>query len=78
MPTAQPVAIGSLACGPGNPLLWILGPCVIESHDLTLRIADTLREVADRLGVPIVLRRPSTRRIAPRANRSGGRGCTRG
>jgi 2-dehydro-3-deoxyphosphooctonate aldolase (KDO 8-P synthase) len=56
MPTAQPVAIGSLACGPGNPLLWILGPCVIESHDLTLRIADTLREVADRLGVPIVFK----------------------
>ena len=56
MPTAQPVAIGSLACGPGNPLLWILGPCVIESHDLTLGIADTLRDVADRLRVPIVFK----------------------
>jgi len=31
----------------GQPLLWILGPCVIESHDMTLRIADKLKELAD-------------------------------
>ena len=43
MATAQPVPVGSVVCGPGHPLVWIAGPCVIESHDLTLRIADTLR-----------------------------------
>jgi 2-dehydro-3-deoxyphosphooctonate aldolase (KDO 8-P synthase) len=36
--------------------LWILGPCVIESHDLTLSIADTLRQVGERLGIPIVFK----------------------
>src|SRR5215831_13920657 len=56
MPSAQPVTVGDAACGPGHPLLWILGPCVIESHDLTLRIADTLRELADRLRVPVVFK----------------------
>jgi 2-dehydro-3-deoxyphosphooctonate aldolase (KDO 8-P synthase) len=56
MPTAQPVTIGNAVCGPGQPLLWILGPCVIESHDLTLRIADTLREMADRLRLPLVFK----------------------
>jgi 2-dehydro-3-deoxyphosphooctonate aldolase (KDO 8-P synthase) len=56
MPTAQPVTIGNAVCGPGQPLLWILGPCVIESHDLTLRIADTLRELADRLRLPLVFK----------------------
>jgi 2-dehydro-3-deoxyphosphooctonate aldolase (KDO 8-P synthase) len=56
MPTAQPVTIGNAACGPGHPLLWILGPCVIESHDLTLRIADTLRELAERLRLPLVFK----------------------
>jgi 2-dehydro-3-deoxyphosphooctonate aldolase (KDO 8-P synthase) len=56
MPTVQPVTIGNAACGPGQPLLWILGPCVIESHDLTLRIADTLRELADRLRLPLVFK----------------------
>jgi 2-dehydro-3-deoxyphosphooctonate aldolase (KDO 8-P synthase) len=56
MTTVQPVAIGSLACGPGWPLLWIAGPCVIESHDLTLHIADVLRQLADRVGVPLVFK----------------------
>jgi 2-dehydro-3-deoxyphosphooctonate aldolase (KDO 8-P synthase) len=50
------VSIGALSCGPGRPLLWIAGPCVIESHDLTLSIAATLRELADRLGVPLVFK----------------------
>src|SRR5947209_1275170 len=56
MAAAQPVSIGNVACGPGQPLLWIAGPCVIESHDLTLRIADTLRELADRLALPLVFK----------------------
>jgi 3-deoxy-D-manno-octulosonic acid (KDO) 8-phosphate synthase len=30
------VRVGKLACGKNQPLLWIAGPCVIESHDLTL------------------------------------------
>src|SRR5437870_11726299 len=56
MPTAQPVTIGTAACGPGHPLFWILGPCVIESHDLTLRIADTLAGLAARLSLPVVFK----------------------
>ena len=45
-----------VACGPGRPLMWILGPCVIESHDLTLRIAETLAAMADRLRLPVVFK----------------------
>src|SRR5436305_3782395 len=56
MPTAQPVGIGDFHCGPGQPLLWIAGPCVIESHDLTLSIADRLRQMADRLQLPLVFK----------------------
>src|SRR5438270_12591619 len=56
MATAQPVAIGNVVCGPGRPLAWIAGPCVIESHDLTLWIADRLRELADRLDVSLVFK----------------------
>lgn len=52
----QPVAVGNYLCGPGRPLLWIIGPCVIESHELTLRIADTLRQLADRLALPLVFK----------------------
>jgi 2-dehydro-3-deoxyphosphooctonate aldolase (KDO 8-P synthase) len=50
------VAVGNLLCGSGQPLLWIAGPCVIESHDLTLQIADTLRELAGRLRLPLVFK----------------------
>jgi 2-dehydro-3-deoxyphosphooctonate aldolase (KDO 8-P synthase) len=43
-------------CGPGQPLLWILGPCVIESHDLTLAIADRLAALGERLHLPLVFK----------------------
>jgi 2-dehydro-3-deoxyphosphooctonate aldolase (KDO 8-P synthase) len=56
MSPVEPVVIGDVACGPGHPLLWILGPCVIESHDLTLRIADTLRNLAERLRLPLIFK----------------------
>jgi 2-dehydro-3-deoxyphosphooctonate aldolase (KDO 8-P synthase) len=52
----DPVRIGNLECGPGRPLLWILGPCVIESHDLTLHIADVLAELGQRLRLPLVFK----------------------
>ena len=56
MQTAQPVRIGNVSCGRGLPLLWILGPCVIESHDLTLRVAEALAALAERLGLPVVFK----------------------
>jgi len=36
MAVAHPVTVGNVKCGPGEPLLWIAGPCVIESLDMTL------------------------------------------
>ena len=56
MTTAQPVTIANLQCGPGQPLLWIAGPCVIESHELTLSIAHTLRHLAEQLRIPLVFK----------------------
>jgi 2-dehydro-3-deoxyphosphooctonate aldolase (KDO 8-P synthase) len=50
-----PVAIGPYVCGDGS-LLVIAGPCVLETLDLTLRIAETLREISERRGVNIVFK----------------------
>src|SRR4051812_30841169 len=50
------VPIAKLACGPGQPLLWIAGPCVIESHDLTLWIAEQLAAMAQRLKIPLIFK----------------------
>jgi len=57
MATPQPVTIGpDIVCGPGRPLVWIAGPCVIESHDLTMQIAESLREMRDLLNVPLIFK----------------------
>jgi 2-dehydro-3-deoxyphosphooctonate aldolase (KDO 8-P synthase) len=55
MPT-NPVPIGSYLCGTGQPLLFICGPCVIESESLVLEVAKRLAEVREQLGVPIVFK----------------------
>ncbi len=41
----NPAQIGPYACGPGQPLLLIAGPCVIESEELCLSIARRLKEI---------------------------------
>jgi 2-dehydro-3-deoxyphosphooctonate aldolase (KDO 8-P synthase) len=56
MPTVQTVRVGSYTIGAGQPLVWICGPCVIEGHDFTLRVADTLRQMADQQGVQLVFK----------------------
>jgi 2-dehydro-3-deoxyphosphooctonate aldolase (KDO 8-P synthase) len=56
MATRESVAIGEVTCGPGRPLVWIAGPCVIESHDLTLHVAETLRELATRRRLPLIFK----------------------
>src|SRR5688572_14115074 len=68
MAAPQSVAVGPYAVGAGNPLLWICGPCVIESHDGTLSIAETLRGLAERLQLPLVFKASFDK-----ANRSSGK-----
>ena len=60
------VEVGGLRCGGGSPLLWIAGPCVIETRDLTLSIADTLAKLASRHDVEsrFITRRGRNWRVA--------------
>jgi 2-dehydro-3-deoxyphosphooctonate aldolase (KDO 8-P synthase) len=68
MKTVEPVRIGDVTCGPGRPLVWILGPCVIESHELILRVAETLAGLKERMGLPVVFKASFDK-----ANRSAGK-----
>ncbi|AWM38570.1 2-dehydro-3-deoxyphosphooctonate aldolase [Gemmata obscuriglobus] len=68
MEPQRAVTVGPYRVGGGGPLLWICGPCVIESHDLTLRIAETLKSYADRLGLQLVFKASFDK-----ANRSSGK-----
>jgi 2-dehydro-3-deoxyphosphooctonate aldolase (KDO 8-P synthase) len=52
----NPADIGPYRCGPGQPLLLIAGPCVIESPALTLSIAARLKEIAASRPVQLVFK----------------------
>ena len=51
-----PAQVGRHRCGPGQPLLVIAGPCVIESADLCLKIAESLAVLASRLPIQAVFK----------------------
>jgi 2-dehydro-3-deoxyphosphooctonate aldolase (KDO 8-P synthase) len=42
--------------GNDRPLFLIAGPCVVESRELTLQVAATLKEITQRLGVPFIFK----------------------
>lgn len=52
----NPVEIGPYRCGRGSPLLFIAGPCVIESEELTLFIARQLNEIARAQGLQLIFK----------------------
>lgn len=54
--TNNPVRIGDISCGYGRPLLVVAGPCVLETKELTLSIAEQLRRIAGELKLGIVFK----------------------
>ena len=53
---ADPVSVGSIQCGTGQPLLLIAGPCVIESEDFILDVAKRLADIAADLGLTLIFK----------------------
>jgi 2-dehydro-3-deoxyphosphooctonate aldolase (KDO 8-P synthase) len=51
-----PVSAGGVTIGTGHPLVFIVGPCVIESEGQTLEIARALADLAFRLDVPLIFK----------------------
>ena len=64
----KPIAVGPYTVGAGHPLLWICGPCVIESREHCLGIARQLRTIADQLKLNLVFKASFDK-----ANRSSGK-----
>jgi len=56
MPPHYPAQIGSYRCGSDHPLLWIAGPCVLETQSEAREIAEELHRVAQLLGVQLVFK----------------------
>ena len=50
----RPVAIGDIAVANDRPLALIAGPCQMESRDHALKLAEAIKRVTDRLGMPLI------------------------
>ena len=49
-------ATSEVTIGPGHPLAFIGGPCAIESESHTLKMAEELHEICERLSVPFIFK----------------------
>ena len=56
MSAIRPAPAGSVTFGPGHPLAFVLGPCVIESPRHVLDLALEIQAIAARVGVPVVFK----------------------
>jgi len=56
MQTAREISIGGVRIGGNQPLFLIAGPCVIESEDHALNLAEQLVEITSRAKVPFVFK----------------------
>jgi 2-dehydro-3-deoxyphosphooctonate aldolase (KDO 8-P synthase) len=50
------VRVGPWAIGGGQPLAFILGPCVIESHAHAMEMALAIRDIAKRCAAPVIFK----------------------
>jgi len=46
----------TIEVGPGRPFLLIAGPCVLENEDVAVQIAETMTDMANRLGVSYIFK----------------------
>lgn len=54
------VNVGNIACG-SDQLFLISGPCVIETETIMLRTAEKLKEVSERMKVPVIFKSSFTK-----------------
>jgi 2-dehydro-3-deoxyphosphooctonate aldolase (KDO 8-P synthase) len=52
----SPVSVGRVHFGPGHPLAFILGPCVIESRAHAVDLAVEIAGIGQRTGCPVVFK----------------------
>ena len=53
--TVKPFKVGNIEVG-GGDLFLIAGPCVVESESHALKMAQSIRAIAERLGVPYIFK----------------------
>ncbi len=51
-----PVAVGPYQCGPGQPLMLIAGPCVLQTLEIAQQVGETLSRINQRDDVNVVFK----------------------
>ena len=75
----NPIAVGPWRCGTNEPLLFIAGPCVIESEQLVLEVAKRLADLsAIRLRLQVVYKSSFDKANRTRVDSFRGPGLERG
>lgn len=68
------IRIGDIKIGEGEPVTVIAGPCVIESESHTLKMAESLKGICCRLGLPLIFKASfdKANRSSPKSYRGPG------
>ncbi|MGH9446457.1 MAG: 3-deoxy-8-phosphooctulonate synthase, partial [Terriglobia bacterium] len=74
----MPAGIQKLRLGDGRPLAIIAGPCVIESEDHAMKMADRLSSMAHDLGIPYIFKASYDKANRTSLNSFRGPGLKRG
>ncbi len=72
------VAIGKVRVGGEQPLCLIAGPCVIESRDLVLGVAEKVQKICAELGISLILKSSYTKDNRSRLDSYQGPGIDEG
>ncbi|MEN6520939.1 MAG: 3-deoxy-8-phosphooctulonate synthase [Armatimonadota bacterium] len=72
------VKVGNVNIGGGRPFALIAGPCVIESADLCLEVAQTVNVIAKELGIPYIFKASFDKANRTSVNSARGLGVDKG
>jgi 2-dehydro-3-deoxyphosphooctonate aldolase (KDO 8-P synthase) len=50
------IEVGNVKIGGNNPIVLIAGPCVIESEEITLKTAERIKKITEKLEIPFIFK----------------------
>jgi len=50
------IEVGNVKIGGNNPIVLIAGPCVIESEEITLKTAENIKKITEKLKIPFIFK----------------------
>ncbi len=50
------IELDEIQIGNDKPFVLIAGPCVVENEEVTVKVAETVKEITDRLNIPFIFK----------------------